>query len=72
MIKNEKNDKYKVSYVRKNTDRRDYVRDKKGTIKYYNKKDAIMTAGRLKGKGKLPHVIKVWKKVKPPKIGDKK
>ena len=60
--------KYKVSYVRKNTDMRDYVRDKKGNIKYYNKKDVITTAGRLKGKGKLPIVIKAWKGLEPYKI----
>ena len=34
-------DKYKVSYVRKNTDMRDYVRDKNGKIKYYNKKTQL-------------------------------
>ena len=57
--------KYKVSYVKKKTDKRDYVRDKKGDIKYYAKKEAIATACRLKGKGLLPHVIKVWKGLEP-------
>lgn len=54
-------DKYKVSYVKKKTDKREYVRDKDGNINYYNKKDAIMTASRLKGKRLLPHVVKVLK-----------
>ena len=59
-----KMDKYKVSYVRKKTDKRDFVRDKDGNINYYNKKDAIMTASRLKGKGLLPHVVRVMKGMK--------
>ena len=41
-------DKYKVSYVKKKTDMRDYVRDKKGNIKYYTKKEAITTACSVK------------------------
>ena len=60
--------KYKVSYIRKDTDMRDYIRDKKGSIKYYTKIEAIATASRLKGKGKLPHIIKVWKGLEPYKI----
>lgn len=54
-------DKYKVSYVKKKTDKRDFVRDKDGNINYYSKREAIMTASCLKGKGLLPHVIKVLK-----------
>lgn len=61
-------DKYKVSYVKKKTDMRDYVRDKKGIIKYYTKKEAIATATRLKGKGLLPFVVKARKGLEPYKI----
>ena len=58
-----KMDKYKVSYVKKRTDMREYVRDKDGNIKYYSKKEAITTASRLKGKALLPFVVKVMKPV---------
>ena len=37
-------------------------------MKHYNKKDAIMTASRLKGKGLLPHIVKARKGLEPYEI----
>ena len=51
-------DRYKVSYVKKGTFKRVYIKDSKGSIKYYTKEQAITLRNRLLGRGLLPHIVR--------------